>query len=108
MSPSQLDQLELRTGHHLLAGPGLRLGDGTQVGGGSWGPYKSCPHVGLHVGLGAGAVPAAQQLHGAPWRPHAELQGRRLVPALAPVQAHLPTLRRWDTVPLSSIPRYYP
>ena len=57
---------------------------------------------------GAGAVPAAEQLHGAPWGPHAELQGRRLVPALAPVQAHLPTLQRWDIAPLSSIPRYYP
>ena len=45
---------------------------------------------------GAGAVPAAQQLHGAPGGPHAELQGRRLVPPLAPLQAHLPTLQWWD------------
>ena len=41
MSPEQLDQLEVRTGHHLLAGPGLRLGDGTQVSGGNWGYSKS-------------------------------------------------------------------
>ena len=52
---------------------------------------------------GAGAVSAAEQLHVAPWGPHAELQGRRLVPALAPVQAHLPTLQRWDTAPLLSL-----
>ena len=66
VSPSQLDQLELRTGHHLLAGPGLRLGDGTQVGGGSWGPYKSCPRVDcmlvFRCWCGAGS-------RAAPWRP---------------------------------------